>query len=100
VWCSALSHRPQVEQRIAKFSVVPAHGSNHRSQRFDPLFREVELSGLGWSDSTTCVGSECHNMKTFLGQIVTESNNAGRSVTVSKWGGWPNRQGTPAANGS
>ncbi len=32
------------------------------------------------------MGSDCLNMKTFVGRIVTVSDGAGRSVTVSNWG--------------
>ncbi len=32
------------------------------------------------------MGSDCLNMKTFVGQIVTVSDGAGQSVTVSNWG--------------
>jgi hypothetical protein len=39
-----------------------------------------------WSDCPTPVGSDCLNMKTFVGRIVTVSDGAGRDVTVSKWG--------------
>jgi hypothetical protein len=31
------------------------------------------------------VGSDCHNMQTFVGQIITVSDGAGWIVTVSKW---------------
>jgi hypothetical protein len=39
-----------------------------------------------WSDCPTPEGSDCLNMKTFLGRIVTVSDGAGRNVTVSNWG--------------
>ncbi len=39
-----------------------------------------------WSDWPTPVGSDCLNMKTFVGRIVTVSDGGGRSVTVSNWG--------------
>ena len=39
-----------------------------------------------WSDCPTPVGSDCLNMKTFVGRIVTVPDGAGRSVTVSNWG--------------
>ncbi len=32
------------------------------------------------------MGSDCFNMKTFVGRIVTVSDGAGQSVTVSNWG--------------
>jgi hypothetical protein len=33
------------------------------------------------------MGSDCHNMKTFLDQMITVSDGVGQSVTVSVGGG-------------
>ncbi len=45
-----------------------------------------------WSDCPTPAGLDCLNMKMFVGRIVTVSDGAGRSVTVSEQG-WRNHQG-------
>ncbi len=72
--CSVL-HCPaglQVEQRIAKFSVVPTHRSVCHSQNLDPLLR-------GQTDQFVCP-------KMFLGRIVLELDGARGSVTFSTRG--------------
>ncbi len=57
------------------------------SQRtFSPTFKGSNRTVWGWSDSPTPVGSDCHKMKTFVGRIITVSDGAGQSVTVSKQG--------------
>jgi hypothetical protein len=61
-------------------------GSNCHSQHLDPLLRGQTKRFGGGSDSQTPVGSDCHRMKTFVGRIITVSDGAGRSVTVSKQG--------------
>ncbi len=61
------------------------HGSDCHSQCLDPLLRGRTERFGGWSDYPTPVGSDCLNMLTFVGRIVTVSDGAGRSVTVSKW---------------
>ena len=71
----------RAKQRMGRI----VRGSDCHIEHLDPLLR-VELSGLGWSDSPTPVGSDCLKMKTFVGRIVTVSDSAGRSVTVSNWG--------------
>ncbi len=49
------------------------------------------MCGFGVAGQSDPQESECHNMKTFLGRIVTLLDSAGQCVIVSKWGGgWPN----------
>ncbi len=59
-------------------------GSDCYSQRLDPFLRGQTERFWVWSDCPTPVGSDCLNMKTFVGRIVTVSDGAGWSVTVSK----------------
>jgi hypothetical protein len=54
---------------------------------FRPTSKGSNTAVWVWSDCPTPVGSDCLNMKTFVGRIVTVSDGAGRSVTVSNWGG-------------
>ncbi len=62
------------------------NGSDCHSQRLDPLLRgRTERFGCGrtvWP----LRGTNCLNMKTFVGRIITVSDGAGWSVTVSNWG--------------
>ncbi len=67
VWYSVLSHR------------APGRAENS-------FLWGSNWAVWGWSDSLTPMGSNCHRMETFLGRIVTVSDGAGRSVTVSKQG--------------
>jgi hypothetical protein len=53
---------------------------------FRPTSKGSNLAVWVWSDCLTPVGSDCLNMKTFVGRIVTVPDGAGRSVTVSNWG--------------
>ncbi len=67
----------QAKQRMGRI----VRGSDRHSQRLEPLLRG-RTEWFGWGP----VGSDCLNMKTFVGRIVTVSDGAGRSVTVSNWG--------------
>jgi hypothetical protein len=53
---------------------------------FRPTSKGSTLAVWVWSDCPTPVGSDCLNMKPFVGRIVTVPDGAGRSVTVSNWG--------------
>ncbi len=53
---------------------------------FRPTSTGLNLAVWVWLDCPTPVGSDCLNMKTFVGRIVTVPEGAGRSVTVSNWG--------------
>jgi hypothetical protein len=53
---------------------------------FRPTSKGSNLAVWVWSDCPTPVGSDCLNIKTFVGRIVTVPDGAGRSVTVSNWG--------------
>ncbi len=53
---------------------------------FRPTSKGSNLAVWVWSDCPTPVGSDCFNMKTFVGRIVTVPDGAGWSVTVSNWG--------------
>ncbi len=53
---------------------------------FRPTSKGSNWAVWVWSDRPTPVGSDCLNMKTFVGRIVTVSDGAGWSVTVSNWG--------------
>ncbi len=62
-------------------------------QTFRPTFGGSNWAVLRWLKSLSTFRAECHKIKTFLGPIVTVSEHAGQTVTVSKWG-WTNDQGT------
>jgi hypothetical protein len=53
---------------------------------FRPTSKGSNWAVWVWSDCPTPVGSDCLNMKTFVGQIITVSDGAAQSVTVSNWG--------------
>jgi hypothetical protein len=72
----------RAKQRIGRI----VRESDCHSQRLDPPLRGRTEAVWMWSDCPTPVGSDCLNMKMFVGRIVTVSDGAGRSVTVSKWG--------------
>ncbi len=61
-------------------------GSDCHSQHLDPLLRG-RTEGFGCGRTVRPLwGRIFLNMKTFVGRIVTVPDDAGRSVTVSKWG--------------
>ncbi len=62
-------------------------------QTFRPIFGGSNWAVLRWLKSLSAFRAECHKIKTFLGPIVTVSEHAGQTVTVSKWG-WTYDQGT------
>ncbi len=49
---------------------------------------------LIWPEIRWCLNDGAKVVLHDRGRIVTVSDGAGQSVTVSNWGGWPNHRGT------
>ncbi len=80
VWYFALSHQPQAEQRIAKFSAVSTHRLDCHSQCFDPLLRGwTEHLGGGWTVQPLW-GQSVTIWKRSWVKLLQSSYSAGRSV--------------------
>ncbi len=71
--CSALSRRHIGRAENCKVFQVPTQGAECYSKH-RPIFEGLNWPVLGWSDSLTTLGWDCHKMYTFLVWIVTVSD--------------------------